>query len=219
MRLEEEVTLAPESQTWVKVKTQTPGLITIEPYAPLYHKTQCSVGTGVHQSEQGKHFRVFLANFSPEFVKLKKDQIIGVTGEHPSAVMEADISHAEMLGIADANTKYRKRDHNARDVNLINKNLAEAREAALKENDKVPVTAATVELSLTEGKEDKIRAMLKQHEELWSRKLGEISATKHSIRLIEGARPSKSAPYRAGPKTRELEKKEVFRQLEAGAVS
>ena len=47
------------------------------------------------------------------------------------------------------------------------KNLAEAREEALKENDKVPVTAATVELSLTEGKEDKIRAMLKQHEELW----------------------------------------------------
>ena len=66
-----------------------------------------------------------------------------------------------MLGIIDASTKYRKSDHNARDVNLIKKNLAEAREEALKENDKVPMTASAVELSLTEGKEDKIRAMLK----------------------------------------------------------
>ena len=160
VRLEEEITLAPESQTWVKVKTQTQGLITIEPYAPLYHKTQCSVATGVHQSEHGRNFRVFLANFSLEFVKLKKDQIIDVTGEQPSAVMEADISHAEMLGIADANTKYRKRDHNARDVNLNKNNLEEAREASLKENDNVPVTAATVELSLTEGKGRKIRSEL-----------------------------------------------------------
>ena len=50
--------------------------------------------------------------------------------------MESDISHAEMLGIPDASTKYRKRDHNARDVNLINKNLAEAREEVLKEKTK-----------------------------------------------------------------------------------
>ena len=80
------------------------------------------------------------------------------------------------------------------------------------------MTEAKVELSLTEGKEDKIRAMLKQHEKLWSGKLGEIMSTKHSIRLIEGARPSKSAPYRGGLKTRELEKEEVRRQLEAGVI-
>ena len=36
VRLEEEINLAPESQTCVKVKTQTQGLIKIEPYAPLY---------------------------------------------------------------------------------------------------------------------------------------------------------------------------------------
>ena len=71
---------------------------------------------------------------------------------------------------------------------------------------------------MTEGKEAEIRAMLKQHESLWSGKLGEISATKHHIRLIEGARPFKSAPYRAGPKTRELEEEEVKRQLEAGVI-
>ena len=60
--------------------------------------------------------------------------------------------------------------------------------------------------------------MLKQDEELWSGKLGEITATKHSIRIIEGARPSKSAPYRTGPKTRELENEEVRRQVEAGVI-
>ena len=88
----------------------------------------------------------------------------------------------------------------------------------MKDDDKVPVTAATVELTITEGKEDMIRAMLKQYEDLWLGKLGELTTTKHSIRLIEGARPSISAPYRAGPKKRELEKEEVRRQLQAGVI-
>ena len=66
--------------------------------------------------------------------------------------MEAYISHAEILGIADTSTTYRKCGYNARNINLINKHLADAREAALKDNDKVPVKAATVEVSLTERK-------------------------------------------------------------------
>ena len=38
VRIEEEINLAPEPLIWVKAKTQTQGLITIEPYAPLYNK-------------------------------------------------------------------------------------------------------------------------------------------------------------------------------------
>ena len=60
--------------------------------------------------------------------------------------------------------------------------------------------------------------MLPKHEHLWSGKLGKISAVKHHINLIPGARPFKSAPYRAGPKTRELEEFEVKKQLAAGVI-
>ena len=64
----------------------------------------------------------------------------------------------------------------------------------------------------------KIRLMLRKHEHLWSGKLGKISAVKHHINLIPGARPFKSAPYRTGPKTRELEEFEVKKQLAAGVI-
>ena len=100
--MEEVVILTLESQTWVKARTKIHGLITIESYAPMYRKTQCYVLTGAHQSEQGKPFSVFVANFSPKFVKLSKDQMITITDEHLSEVTDADISHTEMLGIADA---------------------------------------------------------------------------------------------------------------------
>ena len=218
VKVAEKVTLQPESQTWVKVRTESEGLVIVQPYAPLFQRYQCAVATGVHQPEPDKPFGVFVANFSSKPVTLSLNQVVATTEEHPAALLETDIAHGDMLGIVDSGTKYRKRDHNAKDVNLINKHLADAREAALKEEDETPVTASNLELKMTDGKEEQIRAMLRKHESLWSGKLGEISATKHHIRLIEGARPFKSAPYRAGPKTRELEEEEVRRQLEAGVI-
>ena len=218
VKVVERTVLAPESQNWVQVTTDCEGLVTIAPYGPLYSKTQCAVAAGVHQAEAGKPFGVFVANFTTKPVILTPGQVVATTDEHPAALMETDMSHGEMLGITDQATRYRKRDHSSKDIKLINRHLADARDAALKADDDEPVTADTVELGMTEGKEEEIRAMLKQHESLWSGKLGEISATKHHIRLIEGARPFKSAPYRAGPKTRELEEEEVKRQLEAGVI-
>lgn len=55
--------------------------------------------------------------------------------------------------------------------------------------------------------------MLRQHEHLWSGKHGKLSAVEHNINLVPGARQFKSAPYRARPKTRELEELEVKKQL------
>ena len=124
----------------------------------------------------------------------------------------------EMLGITDPDRKYRKRDHSAKDITFINKHLADAREAALREQEGTPVTAETVELGVPENIQPKIRDMLKKHEHLWSGKLGATTAVKHHIQLVPGARPFKSAPYRVGPKTRELEEFEVKKQLAAGVI-
>ena len=46
----------------------------------------------------------------------------------------------------------------------------------------------------------------------------DINITQHSIDLIPGACPFKSVPYRAGPKTREVEQLEIEKQLKSGVI-
>lgn len=48
--------------------------------------------------------------------------------------------------------------------------------------------------------------------------LGEIRDTELHIYLKEEARPFRSAPFRAGPKTCEIEQAEVKKQLDAGLI-
>lgn len=64
VRATKRTVLKPESQTWVEVRCEAQGLVTIEPYAPLYETSQCSVATGVHQAEPRAIFHIFVANFS-----------------------------------------------------------------------------------------------------------------------------------------------------------
>lgn len=51
---------------------------------------------------------------------------------------------------------------------------------------------------------------------VWTTRLH--TSAMHPIYLITGARPFKSAPYRAGRKARELEEFETKRQLAAGLM-
>lgn len=53
---------------------------------------------------------------------------------------------------------------------------------------------------------------------MWLGKLGSISVTEHAIDIILGARTFKFPPYRPDPKTRELEKFEVEKQLKTGVT-
>ena len=84
--------------------------------------------------------------------------------------------------------------------------------------EETPITVETVELDVERADHEKIRRMLRKHESLWDGTMGEINITKHSIDLIPGARPFKSSPYRAGPKTRELESFEIDKQLKPGVI-
>ena len=60
--------------------------------------------------------------------------------------------------------------------------------------------------------------MLHKHELLWDGTIGMIDIPKYSIDLISGTRLFKSAPYRAGAKTRELEQFEIDRKLKDGVI-
>jgi transposase InsO family protein len=59
---------------------------------------------------------------------------------------------------------------------------------------------------------------LEEHRRLWDGRLGRVSATSHRIELTPGARPVHCQPYRAGPRAREAESKEVERMLKAGVI-
>jgi hypothetical protein len=61
-------------------------------------------------------------------------------------------------------------------------------------------------LSLDEQR--RVTKMLAKHSEMWNRKLGEISVTKHRIELTPNL-PVYQAPYRAGNRYREIELVEI----------
>jgi transposase InsO family protein len=63
-----------------------------------------------------------------------------------------------------------------------------------------------------------VRKILYPHSSMWDGTLGEVRVTEHRIELQAGARPVYQAPYRAGQKGRDVEKKEVERMLQAGVI-
>ena len=105
-------------------------------------------------------FRVLIANFARHTVRLKAGQTVDIASHHPTAMAEADISHAGLLGITTNNTNYSKWQVDVKDINTINEQFPDNRESHTL-NDRKPVTAVTIELSVDEKYEPRIRKMLK----------------------------------------------------------
>ncbi len=220
IRVTSTVVLKPNTQTWVEVTTETSGLILVESTKRLCETHTCLTGNGVAQVEANKPFRVLVANFGNTNRRLLSGQAIAFAEPHPSSIMESDVSHAELLGLVDDKTAqlYRKRNLNARDTSVINDYLRDARSGHMGVDEK-PTTAADIQLPDVHTKHHpNIRKMLSKYEDMWSGRLGDISVTEHHIDLVDGARPFKTQPYRAGPKARELVQFEIDKQLEAGVI-
>jgi hypothetical protein len=60
--------------------------------------------------------------------------------------------------------------------------------------------------------------MLDPHKSMLDGRLGEVSATKHRIDLVPGARPIHSFPYRVEPRAREIEKQEIDKMFRQGVI-
>ena len=87
------------------------------------------VAAGIAEVQEYKPFKVLMDNFGTFPVKLKENQKVALEEPHPSAVIESEITHAELLGLTlegtrigvkTTDTLYRKRDTNARDLSVIN---------------------------------------------------------------------------------------------------
>ncbi len=215
----------PGTQAWVEVTTDRHGLVEVEPNQQMLEAHSCLAGYGVAQVSPGRPFKILIANFGDQPTTLLRNQTVAKAKPHPTSIKESNISHGELLGILKEGTPsgesktntYRKRNVDARDAETINKHLADMREAHMG-SEESPTTAEDIELDVEEKYHSTIRTMLKKHESMWNGKLGDINVVEHSIDLVPGARPFKSQPYRAGPKTRELEQSEINKQLEAGVI-
>lgn len=113
-------------------------MLIVEPVPRLYAKHQCLVATGVENIQSEKPFHVLIAKFSSHPVNLLAGQDVANVEDHPETLIESDNSHGELLGIAESGNKYRKSDHSAKDISLINQHLADPREAAQAEQDEHP---------------------------------------------------------------------------------
>lgn len=69
--------------------------------------------------------------------------------EHPVALMERTITHGEMLGAVEIITVYNKQKKSTSDMEVINKHLADAREATVSKGDD-PISVDNVKLGVYE---------------------------------------------------------------------
>lgn len=90
----------------------------------------CIVGSGVADDWSDKPFRILVAKFSDLTINLLPHQVVATVFAYSETLVESHISHAEVFGLIpkDKDTKFRKRQKSAHDIEKINKNLAEHRD-------------------------------------------------------------------------------------------
>lgn len=114
--------------------------------------------------------------------------------------------------VVETKTVSNMRSNSTRDIEVINKHLADAKEAAVCKSDET-FDAENIKIGVDEKYHPETRKMLPKHNDLWSVRLGNLNVMQHPIDLIPEDRLFKSAPYRAGPKTLELEQFKIDKQL------
>ena len=118
--------------------TKEHGLVLIEPIQKTYDSHLCLAGKGVGQVRLDLPFGIVIVNFGDSPKKLLKNKRVATVQPHPTAVVESNITHAELVGLnmeetskddtvhAESKDKqsYKKRHMNARDAEIINRNLS-----------------------------------------------------------------------------------------------
>lgn len=93
------IVLSAESQTWVQVTTKKEGLIFVTPTRNTYDHHLCLSATAVAKVKPDDLFRILGANFSKKSKILLQNQHIADLKSHPTALLESDATHTELLGV------------------------------------------------------------------------------------------------------------------------
>ena len=234
----ESIVLEPRTQTWVQVTAPISGLHALQPSENLYANGSIVITNGVVQVDTNRPFRVLIANMGANPYRVTKNQVLGSLLPHPTAIIPTNVSIAEVLGIDEAECQNLPSKHISRDRHeqperkttqepcwqVSPDGTAVAIEGKrIRKTELAPKAAINqvndLDLShLAPPQRKRVRELLKEFAPMWAGELGEIRTTQHYIDLLPGSRPVAQQPYRAGPKARELEQREVEKMLQAGVI-
>ena len=209
--------LQPRSQTWIEVVSKHHGVGVVEPLPLLYERQSIALANGIVQTMPGQKFRILIANFSDHVRAVQRNQVVGHVLPDPQALAPSKMHTGAMLGIME-NTSPISSDAEDTDAEKPD-NVSVSSQPVRHEHKKEVTSAAELDLDhVPEKYRDELRSMLDEFHTMYDGRLGEINVTEHSIDLQPGTRPIHANPYREGPKTREIVKDEVERQLRAGVI-
>lgn len=92
------ITSQPDSQNQVQVKTKRKVLIPATPIPQSYEKHLCLEGSGIQQMKSEEPFCILIADFGKESKTFLPNQAIAIADMDPTALMESDVTHEELLG-------------------------------------------------------------------------------------------------------------------------
>ena len=207
--------LAPHTHTWVRVTSACQGLRVIQPSDRLLATSSITVANGVVHVEPNIPFRVLIANMGAVPYRLSKNQVVATLLPHPTAIIPTEVTLAEVLGIEEP--------EGDKEPTGVSSNTVAADGTRTQQGELEPETAINqvqeLDLShLAPEYRERVRGMLKEFAPMWAGDLGQINTTEHHIDLVPGSRPVAQQPYRAGPKARELEQREVDKMLREGVI-
>lgn len=203
------IVLQPDTQIWVEGTTKSNGLILVDPDHKLFTNQICLVPARVSNVVSGKPFQVLFSNFGSKPVGLFLLRSIAKATVHAENLVESHITHRKMVRCIPKETpngKIRKHHIYPKNIDAINKHLANQREIHMATDEK-PTTAEDIKIYVPRDKEDAVLNMLWNHGKIWSGQISEIKATKLKTNLKLDANPFKYPQYQAIPKTRALDLK------------
>jgi hypothetical protein len=207
LKLAKPIQKPPRCEARVMVASSTSSLCFLQNSGRTHERHKISMANGVAEVQAHVPFGVRVINTSNQSRSLPKGIILGWALPHP----------AQILAVPDSPT-------NAAEE-LVDGTLSQTAlptgedlttETGLKVASKWRSQVNLEQLSESDRKA--VLEMLEPHKSKWDGRLGEVSATKHRIDLVPGARPIHSLPYRAGPRAREIEKQEIDKMLRQGVI-
>lgn len=222
LRMSRTTVLPSESESWVYVLSEKTGVQFFEPNAELLDKQWISLSPGIVEVKKNVPFKVKVANFSEKPRRLSRLQKIGYVLPAPeeTAVYAVDFDADVPSTVQDKklSESEKKEWPEVEGEGLATALSPEKAPDGVRQATDAP-SVEDVELEhLPNSARRKVREMLRPLSDMWSGKLGTLGVTEHRITLKEGAKPVYSQPYRAGPKSREVEHREVDKMLEKKVI-
>jgi transposase InsO family protein len=215
LRLARKVLLPPRCEAHVMVESAGSGLCFLQSSAKTYATNGVSLANGVADIRPHVPLKVRVINTSDRQHTLQKGMILGWTLPHPTQILTVptgkDRKDGKLIGRSapEISLNMEQSTHDGQHPDVPGQDATN------------PVQQWTdqVDLSHLESAERQaVTDMLEPHQAMWDGHLGEVTATKHRIDLIPGAKPVHSQPYRAGTRAREIEKAEIEKMLAQGVI-